>query len=161
MSGDYFTTKEEAVQFYKSNFKNLEDKPDWLIESLIEFCVKYPNYEEYIKVENKIKNNVELSDYEKRVYGDLSWDKKLQSYKKNEIIYDSIDIKDKGEYDDIAHDKVAREKMNKYNLDFGESLEPLPEVTIKLTNKDESVFLKANIEELNQGINTNWKIEKE
>ena len=69
--GDYFSTKEEAIAFYKSNFKNLEDKPDWLVESIIDFCIKYPDYKEYISVEHKIKSNIELSEYEKKTYGDL------------------------------------------------------------------------------------------
>jgi hypothetical protein len=81
--GDTFTSKDEAIQYYKSNFKNLEDKPDWLVDSLIEFVCKYPNYREYIDVEHKIKNNLELSDYEKRIYGELDWKKKLTTYKKN------------------------------------------------------------------------------
>ena len=68
--GDYFTSKDEAIQYYKSNYKNLEDKPDWLVDSLIDFCIKYPDYKEYIDVEHKIKSNIELSDYEKRIYGD-------------------------------------------------------------------------------------------
>ena len=53
--GDYFTSKDEAIQYYKSNYKNLEDKPDWLVDSLIEFVCKYPSYREYIDVEHKIK----------------------------------------------------------------------------------------------------------
>jgi hypothetical protein len=158
--GDYFTTKDEAVKFYKSNFKELEDKPDWMVESLIDFCVKYPNYKEYIQVEHKVKNNIELNSYEKRVYGDLDWENKLTNYKKNEIIYDRVDIKDKGEYDDLARDDEAREKLNKYNLEFGKNMEPLEEVTIKMSTKDETCVFKAKVDELNQGIN-NWTVESE
>lgn len=159
--GDYFSTKEEAVAFYKSNFKNLEDKPDWLIESIIDFCIKYPDYKEYIGVEHKIKSNIELNEYEKKTYGDLDWNKKLTTYKKNEIINDMVDIKEQGEYDDIARDPVAREKLNKYNIDFGESLKPSEDVHIKLVSKDETIILKANVEDLNSGIRDKWIIEKE
>jgi hypothetical protein len=159
--GDYFTSKEEAVAFYKGNFKNLEDKPDWLVEGIIEFCIKYPDYKEYIGVEHKIKSNIELSEYEKKTYGDLDWNKKLNTYKKNEVIYDAVDIKDYGEYDDIARDEKAREKLNKYNLDFGKSLEPSKEVKIKMTSKDETMVFKALVDDLNEGIRDKWTIEKE
>jgi len=31
LMGDYFTSKDEAIQYYKSNYKNLEDNPTgWL-----------------------------------------------------------------------------------------------------------------------------------
>jgi hypothetical protein len=159
--GDYFSSKEEAVAFYKGNFKNLEDKPDWLVEGIIEFCIKYPDYKEYIGVEHKIKSNIELSEYEKKTYGDLDWNKKLNTYKKNEVIYDAVDIKDYGEYDDIARDEKAREKLNKYNLDFGKSLEPSKEVQIRMSNKDETTVFKALVDDLNEGIRDKWTIEKE
>ena len=159
--GDYFTTKEEAVAFYKGNFKNLEDKPDWLVEAMIEFCIKYPDYKEYVWVENKIKNNIELNEYEKKTYGDLEWEQKSKTYKKNEVIYDAVDIKDYGQYDDISRDEKAREKLNKYNLDFGKSLEPSKEVKIKMTSKDETTIFKALVDDLNEGIRDKWTIEKE
>ena len=158
--GDTFTSKDEAIQYYKSNFKNLEDKPDWLVDSLIEFVCKYPNYREYIDVEHKIKNNLELSDYEKRIYGDLDWKKKLTSHKKNEIINDSVDILDAGEYDDLK-DPLVREKMNKYGLDFGQLLEPSPFVKIKMNSKDETATFKAPVEDLNRGIHNTWTVKKE
>jgi hypothetical protein len=159
--GDYFTTKDEAISFYKSNFKNLEDKPDWLVEGLLDFVIKYPNYKEYVCVENKIKNNIELSEYEKKTYGELEWEQKSKTYKKNEVIYDAVDIKDYGEYDDIVRDPIAREKLNKYNLDFGKSLEPSKEVRIKMSNKDETTVFKALVDDLNEGIRDKWTIEKE
>jgi hypothetical protein len=159
LNGEYFSSKKEAIEYYKSNFKNLEDKPDWLIESIIEFSIKYPNYKEYIEVEHKIKNNIKLTDYENKTYGELSWDKKSKTYKKDEIIKGAVDIKDVGTYDDIARDPVAREKMNKYNLDFGESLEPDKEVKIKLTTDDGEYLIKAEVEKLNKGINE-FEIEK-
>jgi hypothetical protein len=158
--GDYFTTKDEAIQCYKSNYKNLEDKPDWLVDSLIDFCIRYPDYKEYIEVEHKIKSNIELSDYEKRIYGELDWKKKLTTYKKNEIINDSVDILDAGEYDDLK-DPQVREKMNKYGLDFGQLLEPSPYVKIKMTSKDETTTFTAPVEDLNRGIHSTWTIEEE
>jgi hypothetical protein len=158
-NGDYFSSKNEAIQYYKSNYTNLEDKPDWLIESLIEFSIKYPNYKEYIEVEHKIKNKIELTEYEIKKYGDLSWEKKTKTYKKDQIIKDAIDINDVGTYDDIARDPVAREKMNKYNLDFGEQLEPEKEVKIKLTTDDGEYIVKAEVEKLNNGVRE-FEIEK-
>jgi hypothetical protein len=122
--GDYFATRDEAISFYKSNFKNLEDKPDWLVDSMIDFAIRYPRYNEYIEVERKVKNHIPLTEYEKKEYGELDWDKKLRSYKKNEIIPDMVDIMEQGEYLDIGRDTVARESMNKYGLDFGKQLEP-------------------------------------
>jgi hypothetical protein len=159
LNGEYFGSKKEAIEFYKNNFKNLEDKPDWLIESIIDFSIKYPNYKEYLEVEHKIKNNIKLTDYEKRIYGDLSWDKKSKTYKKDEVIKGAVDIKNEGEYEDIARDPVARKKMNKYNLDFGETLEPEKEVKIKLTTDDGEYLFKAEVEKLNKGINE-YEIEK-
>ena len=161
LQGDYFTTKEEAVSFYKSNFKNLEDKPDWMVEAMIDFCIRYPCYNEYIEVERKAKNNIPLSDYETSQYGSLDWDKRLRTYKRNEIIDDMVDIKDQGQYDDLVHDSCAREKLNKYGLDFGQSLEPSDHVTIKLTNKNETVVFKAPVHDLNQGIHSTGTFEKE
>lgn len=159
LNGEYFSSKKEAIEYYKSNFKNLEDKPDWLIESIIDFSIKYPNYKEYIEVEHKIKNNIKLTDYENKTYGELSWEKKSKTYKKDEVIKGAVDIKDVGTYEDIARDPVAREKMNKYNLDFGETLEPDKEVKIKLTTDDGEYLFKAEVEKLNQGIQE-YEIEK-
>jgi hypothetical protein len=159
LNGEYFSSKKEAIEYYKNNFKNLEDKPDWLIESIIDFSIKYPNYKEYIEVENKVKNNIKLTDYENKKYGDLDWTKKTNTYKKNQLIKGAVDIKDKGDYDDIARDPIAREKYNKYNLDFGETLEPDKEVKIKLTTDDGEYLFKAEVEKLNQGIQ-DYEIEK-
>ena len=49
--------------------------------------------------------------------------------------------------------------MNKYNLDFGESLEPDKEVKIKLNTDDGEYLIKAEVEKLNKGINE-FEIEK-
>jgi hypothetical protein len=97
----------------------------------------------------------------KKTYGELEWEQKSKTYKKNEVIYDAVDIKDYGEYDDIVRDPIAREKLNKYNLDFGKSLEPSKEVRIKMSNKDETTVFKALVDDLNEGIRDKWTIEKE
>ena len=156
---EYFTTKKEAVEYYKSIIKNLEDKPDWLIESMIDFSIKYPNYKEYITVEHKVKNNIKLTDYEQEKYGSLSWNSKMTQYKKDQIIEGAVDIKAKGEYDDIARDPVAREKYNKYGLVFSENLEPEKEVKIKLNTDKGSYIVSAEFEKLNNGIK-DLKVEK-
>jgi hypothetical protein len=156
---EYFTTKKEAIEYYKGTIKNLEDKPDWLIETMIDFSIKYPNYKEYITVENKVKNNIKLTDYEQEKYGSLSWDSKMTHYKKDQIIEGAIDIKAKGEYDDIARDPVAREKYNKYGLVFSENLEPDKEVKIKLNTDKGSYMVSAEVEKLNNGIK-DLKVEK-
>ncbi len=92
----------------------------------------------------------------------LDWIKKLTSHKKNEIINDSVDILDAGEYDNLK-DPQVREKMKKYGLDFGQLLEPSPYVKIKMTSKDETISLtfKAPVEDLNNGIQNTWTVKKE
>ena len=76
----------------------------------------------------------------------------MTHYKKDQIIKDAIDIKDAGEYDDIARDPIIREKYNKYGLDFGKLEEPEEDVTIKINNNEGSFLVKSNIEDLNKGI---------
>jgi hypothetical protein len=76
----------------------------------------------------------------------------MTHYKKDQIIKDAIDIKNMGEYDDIARDPEIREKYNKYGLDFGELQEPDKDVTIKITNDEGEFLVKSNIEDLNKGI---------
>jgi hypothetical protein len=158
--GDHFTTREEAIGFYKSSFKNLENKPDWMIEAMIDFCIKYPLYHEYIEVERKVKDSIALSDYEMEKYGSLSWDKQLKQYMKNEVLHDMVTIVNQGEYDDLVHDGEALERMNKYGLDIAKGLEPLDNVTIKMTTKDEIVTMTAPVVDLNQGIYSNVVIDR-
>lgn len=158
--GDHFATREEAIGFYKSSFKNLEDKPDWMIESMIDFCIKYPLYHEYIEVERKVKESIPLSDYENETYGSLSWDKQLKQYMKNEVLHDMVTIVNKGEYDDLSHDGEALERMNKYGLDIAKGLEPLDHVTIKMSTKDETVTMTAPVDELNECNYSNIKIDR-
>jgi hypothetical protein len=149
---DTFVNKQEAIDYYKSNFKNLEDKPDWLVETMIEFSIKYPDYSEYVAVENKILNKQPLTDYEQEKYGSLEWVPKTTQYRKNQVIRDAVDILEHGQYPDIARDPVARETMNKYGLDFGTLEKPSPEVTIKMACDEGSYLVKALVEDLNNGI---------
>jgi hypothetical protein len=138
--GDYFKDKAEAIEYYKNNEKNFEDKPDWLIECIIDFAIQYPNYKEYCEVEAKVKNGVELTEEEKKKYGHLKWDKEYDEFQDGDVIVDSVDIKEKGEYDDIANDPVAREKYNKYNLQFGEQLEPSDKIKLRLKTTDNTEY---------------------
>ena len=121
--GEYFADKKEAIEYYKTHEKNLEDKPDWLIECIIDFAIQYPNYKEYCEVEARVKNGQELTQKQKKKYGNLKWDRDTTDYKKDEILYDTVDVKKEGEYDDLT-DPEVREKYNKYGLDFGKSLPP-------------------------------------
>jgi len=144
--GDYFADKKEAVAFYKANEKNLEDKPDWLIECIIDFAIQYPNYKEYCEVEARIKNGQELTQKQKKKYGNLKWDRDSQDYKKDEILPDTVEVKAKGEYDDIANDPEAREKYNKYGLEWGKSLPPSDKLKFVMETDEGTVEAIADTE---------------
>ena len=101
--GAYFKDKAEAVEFYRNSEENLKDKPDWLIECIIDFAIQHPNYKEYLECESRINNGEELTAKQKKKYGHLKW---------------------------------AREKMNKYGLDFGEHLPPDDTVKIRVKQAD-------------------------
>jgi len=148
-TGDYFKDKAEAVEFYKNNTDSLKDKPDWLIEAVIDFACQYPNYKEYLEVESKVANGEELTAKQKKKYGHLSWEQQTTKYKKDQVLYDNIEINQKGEYDDIVNDTEARAKMNKYNLDFGEQHKPDENVKLRLKTRDGEYEAIANVEELN------------
>ena len=150
LSGDYFKDKAEAVEFYKNSTDSLKDKPDWLIEAVIDFACQYPNYKEYLEVEAKVKNGQELTPKQKKKYGHLSWEQQTTKYKKDQVLYDKVEINKKGEYDDIVNDTEARATMNKYNLDFGEQHKPDENVKLRLKTKDGEYEAVANIEELNE-----------
>ena len=134
--GGYFKDKKEAVEFYRNSEENLKDKPDWLIECIIDFAIQYPNYKEYLECEARVNAGQELTAKQKKKYGNLKWDPMHKTYKEGQIIPDSVDIKDKGDYEDIARDPEAREKMNKYGLTFPEPQEPDDHVTIKVQQPD-------------------------
>ena len=163
--GDYFKDKAEAVEYYKNNQEELKDKPDWLIECVIDFARQYPNYKEYCEVETKIKNGEELTSKQKKKYGHLKWETKDKAYKKNEVLFNNVDIKQKGEYEDIVNDTEARAKMNKYNLDFGEQMKPDEHVKLRLKTEEGEFEAKASIEQLNKDDDygqkkENWDIKR-
>ena len=80
----------------------------------------------------------------------MKWEKEYTEYKKGDVLYDKVDIKAEGEYDDIVNDTEARAKMNKYGLVFGEQLKPDENVKLRLKTKDNvSYEATANVKELN------------
>ena len=81
-SGDYFKDKAEAVEYYRNNDDSLKDKPDWLIECVIDFACQFPNYKEYCEVEHKVKEGKPLTVKQKKKYGHLKWEKEYTEYKK-------------------------------------------------------------------------------
>ena len=129
-NGYYFKDKAEAIQYYKAHEPELEDKPEWLIDCLIDFSQQFPNYKEYLEVECKVKNGQELTEKQKKKYGHLKWDQEYVSYKAGDVIEDAFTVLEKGEYDDFT-DKKVLEKYNKYGLDFPEQQEPDDKVTIR------------------------------
>lgn len=148
--GDYFADKKEAIEYYKAHEKNLEDKPDWLIECIIDFAIQYPNYKEYCEVEARIKNGQELTQKQKKKYGNLKWDRDTEDYADGQVIPDTVEVHDKGEYEDIANDPEVREKYNKYGLDFGKQYEPSDKMIFRKKTKDgkeyEAVAKTADIQ---------------
>lgn len=142
--GEYFADKKEAIEYYKTHEKNLEDKPDWLIECIIDFAIQYPNYKEYCEVEARVKNGQELTQKQKKKYGNLKWERESKDYKKDEIIFDAVDCKKKGEYDDLTNPEV-REKYNKYGLQFGQNLEPSDKLKFAKETPDGLVTATADL----------------
>jgi hypothetical protein len=128
--GDYFADKKEAIEYYKTHEKNLEDKPDWLIECIIDFAIQYPNYKEYCEVEARVKNGQELTQKQKKKYGSLKWDRDTEDYKDGQVLPDTVEVKEPGAFDDLT-DHEVREKYNKYNLDFGKQLEPSEDLVFR------------------------------
>ena len=137
--GDYFADKKEAIEYYKTHEKNLEDKPDWLIECIIDFAIQYPNYKEYCEVEARVKNGQELTQKQKKKYGSLKWDRDTEDYADGQVIPDTVEVKEPGAFDDLT-DPEVREKYNKYNLDFGKQYEPSDKMKMRQTMKDGRVF---------------------
>jgi len=132
-AGAYFKDKQEAVEFYKNSEANLKDKPDWLIECIIDFAIQYPNYKEYLECEGRIKSGQELTAKKKKKYGTLKWDPMHTKYKDGDVLHDCVDINDAGTFDDVAKDREAFEKINKYGLDFpGDGALP-PDDYVKIT----------------------------
>ena len=134
--GSYFKDKAEAVEFYRNSEENLKDKPDWLIECIIDFAIQYPNYKEYLECEARIKNGQELTAKQKKKYGNLKWEALHDTYKDGQVLRDHVEVQAEGTYDNIATDPVAREKMNKYGLDFGDALPPDDHVRMTVQQPD-------------------------
>jgi len=107
-----------------------------MIECIIDFAIQYPNYKEYCEVEAKVKRGEKLTARQEKKYGHLKWEKEMTEYKDGDVINDAVECHPEGTYDDIARDPVAREKYNKFKLDFGESLKPDTKVGIVFTDKD-------------------------
>lgn len=128
--GDYFKNKEEAIEFYRNNEENLKDKPDWMIECMIDFAIQYPDYKEYCEVEARVTNGKPLTSKQKKKYGHLQWEKSHQEFKNGDVIYDAVESHKAGEYDDIINDKEAFEKINKYNIAFNKDLQQEPADTV-------------------------------
>ena len=137
--GAYFKDKSEAVEFYRNSEENLKDKPDWLIECIIDFAIQHPNYKEYLECEARVKNGEELTAKQKKKYGHLKWDATHNTFKEGDVISGRVTIQKEGEYDNLAKDPVAREKLNKYGLEFGEELPPDDKVRIRVKQPDGTV----------------------
>jgi len=140
--GDYFANKAEAIAYYREHEENFKDKPDWLIECVIDFAIQYPNYKEYCEVEAKVKAGKELTAKEKKKYGNLKWEKEMTEYTEGQVLRDHVDIKDAGTYDDIVRDKEAFEKINKYGLTYNDEYQkegdPNAEIRFRFQNPDGS-----------------------
>lgn len=134
--GEYFTDKKEAIEYYKTHEKNFEDKPDWLIECIIDFAIQYPNYKEYCEVEARIKNGQELTQKQKKKYGNLKWERDTNDYAAGTVLPDTVEIQEKGKYECVATDPEIREKYNKYGLDFGKQYEPSDKLKFRQHHKD-------------------------
>lgn len=140
--GDYFQNKAEAIAYYREHEENFKDKPDWLIECVIDFAIQYPNYKEYCEVEAKVKAGKDLTAKEKKKYGNLKWEKEMTEYAEGQVLRDHVDVKEPGTYDDIVRDKEAFEKINKYGLTYNEDYmkegDPDAEIRFKFQDPDGS-----------------------
>ena len=147
-TGNYFKDKEEAIEFYRNNEENLKDKPDWLIECMIDFAIQHPNYKEYLEVEERVKVGKPLTAKQKKKYGHLKWDKEYNEFEDGDVITDAVTCQEAGTFDDLT-DPVVREKYNKYGLNFGQHLPPEPEVhLVKPNEKGELEEIRADIKEV-------------
>lgn len=142
-NGDYFANKAEAIAYYRDHEENLKDKPEWLIECMIDFAIQYPNYKEYCEVEAKVKAGQELNAKQKKKYGNLDWEKKMTDYKDGEVLTGKVDIQQEGEYGDIIRDREEFEKINKYGLTYNDEFEtkgdPSAPVTIQFKGPEDEV----------------------
>ena len=126
--GDYFASKAEAIAYYKEHEENFKDKPDWLIECVIDFAIQYPNYKEYCEVEAKVKAGQELTAKQKKKYGHLKWEKEMTEYADGQLLKDHVAINEAGTYADIVNDKEEFDKVNKYGLDWNPDKKPVQDM---------------------------------
>ena len=136
--GDYFANKAEAIAYYKEHQENFKDKPDWLIECIIDFAIQYPNYKEYCEVEAKVKAGQELTAKQKKKYGNLKWEKEMTEYEEGQVLKDHVTIQEPGTFPDIVNDKEEFEKINKYGLTFNEEAKKVgdPNAPVEIEFKD-------------------------
>jgi len=146
-----FSSREEAIEFYRSEEKSLSGMPDYLIGCLIDFSKKYDNYDEYLVIENKVQQGKPLSKKEQKKYGHLTFDKIHVTHKKNAVINDHITTQEAGEFEDITT-KEGFEKVNKYGLTYAEKQEPNDTVKFQFKDKKTGDFIMAekSIEEINK-----------
>ena len=153
-----FSSKEEAIEFYRQEEPSLNGMPDYLIECLINFSKKYDNYDEYLAVERKVQNNKPLTKKEQKKYGHLKFEKVHVTHPQNAVIRDHVTTQKAGEFDDIGT-KEGFEKHNKYNLNYNEPEEPLD--TVKFQFKDEktgdTVIVEKSIEEIRNNPETAYE----
>lgn len=159
--GDYFKDKQEAISYYRAKEDNLKDKPDWMIECIIDFAMQHPNYKEYCEVEARAKSGKKLTAKQEKKYGHLSWERTDTPYHEGQVLYDNVEIHAEGTYDDIAKDPVAREKYNKYNLDFGEAQKPDEHITMRVKTKDGQEYeAKAPIADINEAVDLGLSVQE-
>lgn len=152
--GEYFKDKEEAIAYYQQHEENLKDKPAWMIECIIDFARKYPNYKEYCEVEAKMANGEKLTEKQAKKYGHLQWEKQMAEFKDGDVIPDAVTCNKEGEYE-----KDDLEKLNKYDMEFGEQLEPDENIKLRIKTGAGEFEATAPVEKLNQ--NFTGRVRKE
>ena len=143
--GDYFANKAEAIAYYKEHEENFKDKPDWLIECIIDFAIQYPNYKEYCEVEAKVKSGQELTAKQKKKYGNLKWEKEMTEYEDGQVLKDHVAINEAGTYPDIVNDKEEFEKIK-------EEMEKRQRELAHAARKKEKEAFKAHKERLRKEV---------
>ena len=159
--GEYFKDKEEAIAYYQQHEDNLKDKPAWMIECIIDFARKFPNYKEYCEVEGKVARGEKLTEKQAKKYGHLEWEKQYTDYKDGEVIDGMVDYNEEGTYADIVNDTEYRAKLNKYNLEFGEAQKPDENIKFRLHTNEGDFDAVANAEELNKTVRERGTFAKE
>lgn len=153
-----FSSRDEAIQYYRQEEESLKDMPDYLIGVLIDFSKKYDNYDEYLAVEEKVQNNKPLTKREQKKYGHLSFEKVHVTHPKNAVIHDHITTQDEGHFDDLRKEEVF-EKYNKYGIDFPKTEEPNDTVKFELKDEvtHERVIIEKSIDEIRNNPDDTFK----